>query len=91
MWDNNDIVTVRWIMDTAQARYKEWKWQCHNVYQEHGPEGMPTEFYGREDEWAFLCTHFESDAFKVCVYCFFFWVIMLTTIFWSNILLILVQ
>nr|XP_011461728.1 PREDICTED: uncharacterized protein LOC105350670 [Fragaria vesca subsp. vesca] len=45
MWDNNDIVTVRWIMDTAQARYKEWKCQCHNVYQEHGPEGMPTESF----------------------------------------------
>ncbi|KAL6176056.1 hypothetical protein ACLB2K_052692 [Fragaria x ananassa] len=25
---------------------------------------MPSDFIGREDQWEFLCEHFESDAFK---------------------------
>ncbi|KAL6204806.1 hypothetical protein ACLB2K_022073 [Fragaria x ananassa] len=53
-----------WILKRAQERYKDWKYQCYQAYLKEGPSGMPSEFIGREDQWEFLCQHFESDAFK---------------------------
>ncbi|KAL6202201.1 hypothetical protein ACLB2K_025910 [Fragaria x ananassa] len=53
-----------WILKRAQERYKDWKYQCHKVYQLQWPFDMPSDFIGREDRWEFLCEHFESDAFK---------------------------
>ncbi|KAL6203477.1 hypothetical protein ACLB2K_027177 [Fragaria x ananassa] len=53
-----------WILNRAQERYKDWKYQCHKAYLKEGPSGMPSDFIGREDQWEFLCEHFESDAFK---------------------------
>ncbi|KAL6204858.1 hypothetical protein ACLB2K_022125 [Fragaria x ananassa] len=39
------------------------KWKVWNAMSE-GSSGMPSDFIGREDQWEFLCQHFESDAFK---------------------------
>ncbi|KAL6200256.1 hypothetical protein ACLB2K_030038 [Fragaria x ananassa] len=48
----------------AHERCKDWKYQCHKTYLKEGPSDMPSDFIGREDQWEFLCEHFESDAFK---------------------------
>ncbi|KAL6191166.1 hypothetical protein ACLB2K_037557 [Fragaria x ananassa] len=53
-----------WILKKAQERYKDWKYQCHKAYMKEGSSGMSSDFIGREDQWEFLCEHFESDAFK---------------------------
>ncbi|KAL6202199.1 hypothetical protein ACLB2K_025908 [Fragaria x ananassa] len=42
----------------------DWKYQCHKAYLKKGPSGIPSDFIRREDQWKFLCEHFESDAFK---------------------------
>ncbi|XP_004290212.1 PREDICTED: uncharacterized protein LOC101295382 [Fragaria vesca subsp. vesca] len=63
-WDENDEPMFDWILKRAQERYKDWKYQCHKAYLKEGPSGMPSDFIGREDQWEFLCEHFELDAFK---------------------------
>ncbi|KAL6202498.1 hypothetical protein ACLB2K_026206 [Fragaria x ananassa] len=63
-WDENDDLMFNWILKRAQERYKGWKYQCHKTYLKEWPSGMPSDFIGREDQWEFLCKHFESDAFK---------------------------
>ena len=54
-----------WILMRAQKRYKDWKYQCHKANMKEGPSGMPSDFIGRENQWEFICSHFESDEFKV--------------------------
>ncbi|KAL6189423.1 hypothetical protein ACLB2K_040812 [Fragaria x ananassa] len=63
-WDENDVPMFNWILKKAQERYKDWKYQCHKAYLKEGPYDMPSYFIGREDQWKFLCEHFESDALK---------------------------
>ncbi|KAL6217719.1 hypothetical protein ACLB2K_010936 [Fragaria x ananassa] len=63
-WDENDKPMFDWILKKAQERYKDWKYQCHKAYLKERPSGMPSDFIGREDQWEFLCEHFELDAFK---------------------------
>ncbi|KAL6138197.1 hypothetical protein ACLB2K_063482 [Fragaria x ananassa] len=63
-WDENDESMFNWILKRALERYKDWKYQCDKAYQLEGPSGMPSDFIGREDQWEFLCEHFESDAFN---------------------------
>ncbi|KAL6202875.1 hypothetical protein ACLB2K_026579 [Fragaria x ananassa] len=62
--DENDESMFNWILKRAQERYEDWKYQCHKAYLKEGPSGMPSDFIGREDQWEFLCEHFESDVFK---------------------------
>ncbi|KAL6228369.1 hypothetical protein ACLB2K_002319 [Fragaria x ananassa] len=63
-WDENDEAMFNWILMRAQERYKDWKFQCYKAYLKEGSSGMPSDFIGREDQWDFLCQHFESYAFK---------------------------
>ncbi|KAL6125257.1 hypothetical protein ACLB2K_073316 [Fragaria x ananassa] len=51
-------------IEEGTKRYKDWKYQCHKAYMKEWPSGIPLYFIGREDQWEFLCEHFESDAFK---------------------------
>ncbi|KAL6223415.1 hypothetical protein ACLB2K_006802 [Fragaria x ananassa] len=53
-----------WILKRAHEKYKDWKNQCHKAYMKEEPSAMPSDFIGREDQWEFLCEHFESYAFK---------------------------
>ncbi|CAL9007224.1 unnamed protein product [Prunus brigantina] len=50
-------------------RYKQWKSDLHHHFQAYDDpevafrEGCPKELEGREDSWAWLCTHFQAPDF----------------------------
>ncbi|CAL9011008.1 unnamed protein product [Prunus brigantina] len=50
-------------------RYKQWKSDLHHHFQAFDDpevalrEGCPKELEGREDSWAWLCTHFQAPDF----------------------------
>ena len=54
-------------------RYKQWKSDLHHHFQAYDDpevalrEGCPKELEGREDSWAWLCTHFQAPDFVVFV------------------------
>ncbi|CAL2238224.1 unnamed protein product [Prunus armeniaca] len=54
-------------------RYKQWKSDLHHHFQAFDDpevalrEGCPKELEGREDSWAWLCTHFQALDYVVFV------------------------
>ena len=57
---------LRHINQTANSIYKDWKYRLHQYFQNVGPVPPPVELRGdREDEWEWLCNHFQEEGFKV--------------------------
>ena len=55
-------------------QYKQWKSDLHQYFETFDDphvaleEGCPKEFEGREDNWAWLCSHFQELGYVVFFY-----------------------
>lgn len=54
-----------WLEDKAGTIYRDWKWDFSRHYKKYGRQTIPPDLIHRQDEWDWLCWHFESPDFKV--------------------------
>ncbi|KAL6199401.1 hypothetical protein ACLB2K_029185 [Fragaria x ananassa] len=53
-----------WLEDKAGTIYRDWKWDFSRHYKKYGRQTIPPDLIHRQDEWDWLCWHFESPDFK---------------------------
>ncbi|KAL6190962.1 hypothetical protein ACLB2K_037356 [Fragaria x ananassa] len=62
--DFNDVKVIKWINKRAASVFREWKHDLSEIHKLGGRDVIPEELLHRQDEWEWLCTHFESDKYK---------------------------
>ncbi|KAL6228414.1 hypothetical protein ACLB2K_002364 [Fragaria x ananassa] len=62
--DFNDVKAIKWINKMAASVFREWKHDLSEIHKLGGRDVIPEELLHRQDEWEWLCTHFESDKSK---------------------------
>ncbi|CAM8986593.1 unnamed protein product [Rhodiola kirilowii] len=62
--DLSDFKLCNYITSKAIDRFKDWKYQCKQHYLKYEAEPAPKEFEDREDQWKWLCEHFETSKYK---------------------------
>ncbi|BBN69787.1 hypothetical protein Prudu_1169S001800 [Prunus dulcis] len=64
-----DEESLAYVNRLFSERYKQWKSDLHHHFEAFDDpqvalqEGCPKELEGREDSWAWLCSHFQAPAF----------------------------
>ncbi|KAL6196972.1 hypothetical protein ACLB2K_032585 [Fragaria x ananassa] len=53
-----------WLEDKAGTIYRDWKGDFSRHYKKYGRQTIPPDLIHRQDEWDWLCWHFESPDFK---------------------------
>ncbi|BBG96500.1 hypothetical protein Prudu_005321, partial [Prunus dulcis] len=67
--ENLDEESLAYVNRLFSERYKQWKSDLHHHFEAFDDpqvalqKGCPKELEGREDSWAWLCTHFQAPAF----------------------------
>ncbi|KAL6137978.1 hypothetical protein ACLB2K_063266 [Fragaria x ananassa] len=62
--DFNDVKAIKWINKRAASVFREWKHDLSEIHKLGGRDVIPEELLHRQDEWEWLCTHFESEKYK---------------------------
>ncbi|KAL6191217.1 hypothetical protein ACLB2K_037608 [Fragaria x ananassa] len=53
-----------WLEDKVGTIYRNWKGDFSRHYKKYGRETIPPDLIHMQDEWDWLCYHFESPDFK---------------------------
>ncbi|KAL6222967.1 hypothetical protein ACLB2K_006357 [Fragaria x ananassa] len=53
-----------WLEEKTSTIYRDWKGDFSRHYKKYGRETIPPDLIHRQDEWDWLCWHFESADFK---------------------------
>ncbi|CAM8933580.1 unnamed protein product [Rhodiola kirilowii] len=62
--DKDDLKLWSYITTKSIDRFKDWKHQCKKHYLKYGAEPEPREFVDREEQWKWLCEHFQNSNYK---------------------------